>query len=79
MEISDDDVVPIPEVIVRSVESSLVQFTLTFIYEPYIHWELYNSLSLSKQIFNPRRTCTRVTVLGLQLLTVEAWEAKIYG
>ena len=40
MEISDDDVVPIPEVIVRSVESSLVQFTLTFIYEPYIHWEL---------------------------------------
>ena len=56
MEISDDDVVPIPEVIVRSV----VQFTLTFIYEPYIHWELYNSLSLSKQIFNPRRTCARV-------------------
>ena len=77
MEISDDDVVPIPEVIVCSVESSLVQFTLTFIYEPYIHWELYNSLSLSKQIFNPRRTCARVTVLGLQLLTVEAWEAKI--
>ena len=40
MEISDDDVVPIPEVIVHSVESSLVQFTLTLIYEPYIHWEL---------------------------------------